>query len=81
MSYYKRFSQTSTGFYDLLLSLFQIIDRGDPSLDVQRYNGGLFHFNFNQSDDQVEYPANHFLYRFKLADSVLAPASLESRLS
>ncbi len=70
----KRFSQTSTGFYDLLLNLFQIIDRGDPSLDVPRYNGGLFHFDFNQADDQVEYPANHFLFRFKLSDAVLAPA-------
>jgi type I restriction-modification system DNA methylase subunit len=70
----KRFSQTSAGFYDLLLNLFQIIDRGDASLDMPRYNGGLFHFDFNQSDDQVDYPANHFLYRFKLSDSVLATA-------
>jgi type I restriction-modification system DNA methylase subunit len=70
----KKFSQTGTGLYDRLLSLFQIIDRGDPSLDVPRYNGGLFHFDFNQSDDQVEYPANHFLFRFKLADAILAPA-------
>jgi hypothetical protein len=41
---------------------------------VPRYNGGLFHFDFNQSDDQVDYPANHFLYRFKLSNAVLAPA-------
>jgi len=70
----KIFSQTATKMYDGLLSSFQIIDRGDSSLDVPRYNGGLFHFDFNQSDDQVDYPANHFLYRFKLADVVLAPA-------
>ncbi|MEA5488399.1 MULTISPECIES: Eco57I restriction-modification methylase domain-containing protein [Pseudanabaena] len=70
----KKFSQTGTGLYDRLLSLFQIIDRGDPSLDVPRYNGGLFHFDFNQSDDQVNYPANHFLFRFKLSDAILAPA-------
>ena len=58
----KIFSQTATRIYDALLSSFQIIDRGDSNLDVPRYNGGLFHFDFNQSDDQVEYPANHFLY-------------------
>jgi hypothetical protein len=70
----KKFSQTGTGLYDRFLSLFQIIDRGDPSLDVPRYNGGLFHFDFNQDSDQVDYPANHFLFQFKLADAVLAPA-------
>ncbi len=70
----KKFSQTSTGLFDRLLSLFQIIDRGDSSLEVPRYNGGLFHFDFNQSSDQAEYPANHFLFRFKLSDAVLAPA-------
>ncbi len=70
----KKFSQTSTRLYDQLLSLFQIIDRGDRSLEVPRYNGGLFHFNFNEVDDQAEYPANHFLFRFKLSDEVLAPA-------
>jgi hypothetical protein len=69
----KKLSQTSTGLYDRLLSLFQIVDRGDSALEVPRYNGGLFHFNFNQTSDQVEYRANHFLFRFKLADAVLAP--------
>ena len=70
----RNFGQTPTVIYDRLLSLFKVIDHGEPSLDVPRYNGGLFHFDFNQSDDQVEYPANHFLYRFKLSDAVLAPA-------
>jgi hypothetical protein len=69
----KKLSQTSTGLYDRLLSLFQIVDRGDPGLDVPRYNGGLFHFDFSQSSDQAEYRANHFLFRFKLSDTVLAP--------
>ena len=69
----KKLSQTSTGLYDRLLSLFQIVDRGDPGLEVPRYNGGLFHFDFSQPSDQVEYRANHFLSRLKLADSVLAP--------
>lgn len=69
----KKLSQTSTGLYDRLLSLFQIVDRGDPGLDVPRYNGGLFHFDFSQPSDRTEYQANHFLFRFKLSDAVLAP--------
>jgi Eco57I restriction-modification methylase/TaqI-like C-terminal specificity domain len=69
----KKLSQTSTGLYDRLLSLFQIVDRGDPGLEVPRYNGGLFHFDFSQSSDQIEYRANYFLSRFKLSDAVLAP--------
>jgi type I restriction-modification system DNA methylase subunit len=70
----KVFSQTATRLYDSLLSSFQIIDRGDTRLEVPRYNGGLFHFNFNQSSEKEEYPANHFLSRFKISDEVLAPA-------
>jgi hypothetical protein len=69
----RKLSQTSTGLYDRLLSLFQIVDRGDPGLEVPRYNGGLFHFEFSQPSDRVEYRANHFLSRFKLSDAVLTP--------
>ncbi len=69
----KKLSQTSTGLYDRLLSLFQIVDRGDSGLEVPRYNGGLFHFDFSQSGDRTEYRANHFLFRFKLSDAVLVP--------
>lgn len=69
----KKLSQTSTGLYDRLLSLFQIVDRGDSGLEVPRYNGGLFHFDFSQASDRNEYRANHFLFRFKLSDAVLAP--------
>ena len=69
----KKLSQTSTGMYDKLLSLFQIVDRGDPGLEVPRYNGGLFHFDFSQKSDQIEYRANHFLFQFKIADAILAP--------
>ena len=49
------------------------MDRGDAGLGVPRYNGGLFHFDFSESSDQAEYRANHFLFRFKLSDAVLAP--------
>ncbi|VXD22965.1 Genome sequencing data, contig C321 [Planktothrix serta PCC 8927] len=69
----KKLSQTSTGMYDKLLNLFQIVDRGDRGLEVPRYNGGLFHFNFSQTEDQLDYPANNFLSQFKLSDAVLAP--------
>ncbi|MBE9145071.1 N-6 DNA methylase [Planktothrix mougeotii LEGE 06226] len=69
----KKLSQTSTGMYDQLLNLFQIVDRGDRGLEVPRYNGGLFHFNFSQTEDQLDYPANYFLSQFKLSDAVLAP--------
>ena len=68
------FGQTPTVIYDRLLNLFKVVDHGDSSLDVPRYNGGLFHFEFNKANDQVDYPANHFLYRFKLPDAILAPA-------
>ncbi len=68
-----QWSQTSTAIYDKLLSLFQIIDRGDAGLGVPRYNGGLFHFDFHQPEDMAAYPANHFLSRFKLNDAGLAP--------
>ncbi|MGG6297972.1 Eco57I restriction-modification methylase domain-containing protein [Leptolyngbya sp. AN02str] len=70
----KKWSQTSTRMYDDLLGLFQIVDRGDAGLGVPRYNGGLFHFDFSQPSDQIEYRANYFLQRFKLSDAVLAPA-------
>jgi len=69
----KNLSQTSTGMYDKLLNLFQIVDRGDPGLEVPRYNGGLFHFDFQEKSDQIEYRANHFLFQFKIADAILAP--------
>ncbi len=69
----KKLSQTSKGMYDHLLNLFQIIDRGDPELEVPRYDGGLFHFDFHQPSDQTEYQSNQFLLRFKLSDFVLAP--------
>ncbi|XWK89584.1 MAG: Eco57I restriction-modification methylase domain-containing protein [Phormidium sp.] len=69
----RNLSQTSTGMYDRLLNLFQIVDRGDPGLEVPRYNGGLFHFDFHQQSDRIEFHANHFLSQFKLSDAVLAP--------
>lgn len=59
------FSRASTQLYDAFLNLFRIIDKGDPSLSVPRYNGGLF--------DMEEGEVNRFLGRYKLSDAILAP--------
>ena len=67
-------SQTSTKIYKSLLGLFEIVDRGDPALEVPRYNGGLFHFDFHESEDIKDYPDNWFLYQHQLSDAVLFPA-------
>ncbi|MBD2134349.1 Eco57I restriction-modification methylase domain-containing protein [Sphaerospermopsis sp. FACHB-1094] len=70
----KTLSQTSTKIYKGILSLFEIVDRGDAALEVPRYNGGLFHFDFHENQDIKDYPDNHFLYEHQLSDAVLAPA-------
>ncbi len=76
----QRLSQTSAGFYDRLLNLFQIIDRGDAGLGVPRYNGGLFKFDFAPSPSNSLSQEgrgggnNRFLMEHKLTDAVLAPA-------
>ena len=67
-------SQTSTKIYKSLLGLFEIVDRGDPALEVPRYNGGLFHFDFHEVEDIKDYPDNYFLYEHQLSDAVLFPA-------
>jgi type I restriction-modification system DNA methylase subunit len=67
-------SQTSTKIYKSLLGLFEIVDRGDAALEVPRYNGGLFHFDFHQTEDIKDYPDNYFLYQHQLSDAVLFPA-------
>ncbi len=36
------FSTKATNYYDRLVSLFKIIDSGDPSIGLPAYNGGLF---------------------------------------
>jgi len=51
--------------YDALLALFHRIDRGDPSLGIPRYNGGLF----NPAS-----PENRFLEQHKLSDRAVARA-------
>lgn len=76
----QRLSLTSAGFYERVLNLFQIIDRGDADLEVPRYNGGLFKFDLAPSPSNSLSQEgrgggnNRFLMEHKLKDAVLAPA-------
>ena len=36
------YSDTATNYYDRLITLFKMIDKGDPSIGLPPYNGGLF---------------------------------------
>ncbi|MDB9488639.1 TaqI-like C-terminal specificity domain-containing protein [Dolichospermum circinale CS-537/01] len=67
-------SETSTKIYQSLLGLFQIVDRGDKALEVPRYNGGLFHFDFHELGDREDYPENYFLSEHQISDAILFPA-------
>lgn len=58
-------SRVSTDIWDDLKGLFRIIDRGEPGLNVPRYNGGLF---------RQDEPRNTFLEQEQIADHFLAPA-------
>lgn len=55
----------ATPLYDRLLALFRRVDRGDPSLNIPRYNGGLF------SSKNLE---NQFIEGHKLSDQAVARA-------
>ncbi len=58
----KSLSKVSTDYWDDLVNLFHIIDRGDPDLNIPKYNGGLFS------------RTHAFLETNKIADSYLAEA-------
>lgn len=58
-------SAISTDLWNDLESLFRIIDKGDPDLNVPRYNGGLF---------REDHPDNAFLEDHAVADKYLVPA-------
>ncbi|RLC65941.1 MAG: restriction endonuclease, partial [Chloroflexi bacterium] len=53
----------ATARYDALLALFHRVDRGDPSLGIPRYDGGLF---------DPSSPENQFLEQHKLSDRAVA---------
>jgi hypothetical protein len=47
----KSMSKVSTEYWDDLINLFHIIDRGDPDLNIPKYNGGLFSKSHNYLED------------------------------
>ena len=56
------FSSVASNYYDRLMNLFKIIDKGDLSIGLPPYNGGLFASE-----------AAALLERVRLADSKVAP--------
>lgn len=60
--------------YHRLLRLFEIVDRGDPKLNVPMYNGGLFLTDPDEEDHRPEADAARFLRTHKVADQPLARA-------
>ncbi|MBI5652255.1 MAG: Eco57I restriction-modification methylase domain-containing protein [Chloroflexi bacterium] len=59
------FGEKSVKFYNDLLNLFEIVDRGDRNYQLPRYNGGLF---------SPKSKTNQFLREFKLNNATVAPA-------
>ena len=60
------FSSNATKYYDNLATLFRMIDRGDSSIGLPPYNGGLF------ADD-----ADPVLSQIRLDDATIAPIIYE----
>ena len=56
------FSGAASSYYDHLGTLFRLIDRGDPSIGLPPYNGGLFTAD-----------AAPLLNQVRLSDAVIAP--------
>jgi hypothetical protein len=70
----KHYREDSYELYDRLCRLFQIIDKGDPALNVPVYNGGLFLSEPEDLDDSPEADAARFLINTKVPDRFLARA-------
>lgn len=60
--------------YDRLARLCQVMDRGDPALNVPVYNGGLFLSAPEEGDKSPEARAARFLSTAKVPDRFLARA-------
>ena len=56
------YSDTATNYYDHVMTLCRLIDRGDPSIRLPAYDGGLFSSN-----------ATPILEQVRLPDSAVAP--------
>ncbi|MDQ6661823.1 MAG: Eco57I restriction-modification methylase domain-containing protein, partial [Chloroflexota bacterium] len=62
----------STRFYDELQELFRAVDKGDASLNVPVYNGGLFVTQPDPHDSSPEAEVARFLATHKIPDRELA---------
>ena len=56
------FSSNATDYYDRLMTLFRLVDQGDPSIGLPPYNGGLF-----------SSAAAPLLEKVRLSDATIAP--------
>lgn len=70
----KAFATESTSLYDRLLGLFRVVDRGESSLNVPVYNGGLFISEPDPDDDSPEAHNARFILANKVPDRYLAAA-------
>lgn len=70
----KNYRKDRTELYDRLAALFKKVDRGDSSLNVPVYNGGLFLSEPDDEDDTPEAEAARFLNSTKAPDRFLARA-------
>src|SRR5579883_150667 len=66
------YNDLSTTFYDRLQELFHAVDKGDASLNVPVYNGGLFVTAPDPADTSPEANVARFLAAHKIPDRELA---------
>ena len=64
----RRYKGDRYDLYDSLASLFRIVDKGDPALNVPVYNGGLFISDPEEDDENPETKAARFLNETKVPD-------------
>ena len=69
----KAYNKSGTDLYDRLTRLFEVMDRGDSSLNVPCYNGGLFITEAEEKDSR-EHRIARFLAKNKVPDYFLALA-------
>jgi len=70
----KHYREDDYRLYDRLMRLCRIIDKGDATLNVPVYNGGLFLSEPEEMDDSFEADAGRFLNRNKVPDRYVALA-------
>src|SRR5207253_7411585 len=66
------YNDLSTTFYDRLKELFNAVDKGDATLNVPVYNGGLFMTQPDPDDLSPEADVARFLSTCKIPDRALA---------